>query len=262
MRLQLLFIELFLGSLFFGLLVLVFAPEALEFDGGSLGYEEGGHAQLVVVLGLVLVVVVFFVLISFFGHHGELFLLAAQLFFRLFLDALRLRVGTLDDSQGQIQQEIGTNEDQWHKEEEHPRSVGLLVHDHDLGPALERDALEHVEQGPEDVVKVGDVIVRVERALATKVALWALLTTTNHFFSFFVEQWVTRQIVHASLLEHAHEEVEPTNSEDQKEEEQHNDRVLQQRDSRSNGRDHDLQTLDLIDETEWSEHTEGTQGAE
>ena len=100
MRLQLLFIELFLGILLFGLLVLVLAPEALEFDSSSLSYEEGGHAQLVVVLGLILIVVVFFVLISFFGHHSELFLLATQFLFRLFLDALRLRVGTLDDSQG------------------------------------------------------------------------------------------------------------------------------------------------------------------
>ncbi len=86
---------------------------------------------------------------------------------------LSLRVGGLNDSQCEIKKEESTDKDHGYKKEYDQRRVGLLVHDHDFGPAFKSDALEDIEQGPEDIVKVGHIIVGIERHLTTEVSFWA-----------------------------------------------------------------------------------------
>ena len=62
-----------------------------------------------------------------------------------------------------------------------------MVHDHNFGPTFERNALKHVEEGPENVVKVGDIIVRVKRLFTAIVACRAGLIATDDFFTLIIE---------------------------------------------------------------------------
>ena len=105
-----------------------------------------------------------------------------------------------------------------------------MIHDHDLTPALEGDALKDIEQSPEDVVEVGYVIVRIERLFSTVVPFTALIRTTENLLALLVDLGVPSLDVHTSLLQEAHEEVEPADSKNEEEEEKHDDRVLQHRD--------------------------------
>ena len=83
------------------------------------------------------------------------------------------RVISLDDGQGKIEEEKGANEDERDEEKEGPGRVGLLVHDHNLTPALERDALEDIKERPEDIVEVRHIIVGIERLFTAVGAYWA-----------------------------------------------------------------------------------------
>ena len=91
-------------------------------------------------------------------HFKQLTLL---IFFNLLLLCLFLRVAGLDNSQVEVEQEESTNEYHRHEEEEGPRGVGLLVHDHYFGPTFHCDTLKHVEECPEDIIKIRDVKVRI-----------------------------------------------------------------------------------------------------
>ena len=156
--------------------------------------------------------------------HGQLLLL--QLPF-LLLDPLLGRLVTgLDDGQEQIEQEEGTDEHHGNEEEEGPGCVGLLIHDHDLGPALHGDALEDIEQGPEYVVEIGDVILWVQGLPSTEVANWAAKGATNYLLALFIDKSLASFNTDTPLLELAHEEVQATDGEDKEEEEQDNDSVL------------------------------------
>ena len=90
----------------------------------------------------------------------------------------------MNDCQIEIEKEKGTDEDHGHEKEESRAGVHLLVHDHDLRPTLKSDALKHVEKCPEDVVKVGYIIVRIERLFATVEANWTLNGTAQHLSAF------------------------------------------------------------------------------
>ncbi len=92
----------------------------------------------------------------------------------LFFDCiLCFRVRTLDDSQCEVEKKECADKDHRHKEEEDEWCVSHLVHDHDFRPAFKGNALEHIEEGPKDVVEVGDIIVGIESHLATEEAFWA-----------------------------------------------------------------------------------------
>ena len=137
---------------------------------------------------------------------------------------------TLNDSQCQVEEEERADEDEGNEEEEGPRGVGLLVHDHDFTPAFERDTLEHIKESPEDIVEVRDIIVRIERLFATVVAYWAFQRAANDLLASFIEQRNARHLIDTAHLEHTHEEVKATDRKDQEEEEQDDNRVLEDRD--------------------------------
>ena len=79
--------------------------------------------------------------------------------------------GAVNYRQSEVEQEECTNKDEGDEEEEDESRIGLLVHHHDVGPAFTRDALKDDEQGPEDVIKVCNSIIRIRVHLATEVAL-------------------------------------------------------------------------------------------
>ena len=54
----------------------------------------------------------------------------------------------VDDGEGEIEEEEGADEDEGHEEEERVVGVDSLIHDHDVGPAFERDALKDSHHGP------------------------------------------------------------------------------------------------------------------
>ena len=64
------------------------------------------------------------------------------------------------------------------------------------------------------------------------------------------------------MLQLAHEEVKATDRKDEEEEEQDYDGVLKHRDSLHDRRYDNLQAIDVVHETKWSQHTERTQGCE
>ena len=68
---------------------------------------------------------------------------------------------TLNDGKSQIKQEKGSNKDHRHEEEEGPRGVGFHVHDHDVWPSFQTDALENIEECPENVVEIRYIIVGI-----------------------------------------------------------------------------------------------------
>lgn len=156
--------------------VFVALPELFELLSGAPSYIEllNTDIQILVVrvlLGILVLVLFLIVALALLlaRHSHQLLLLLELLLFTL--DALlSLLVLGLNDGQGQVEQEKGTDEYHRHEEEERPWSVGLLVHDHNLGPALHSDALENIQEGPENIVKVGDVKVWVQRLLATEIA--------------------------------------------------------------------------------------------
>ena len=74
-------------------------------------------------------------------------MIALGLFLKLSLSNLYLILGerTVDDSKCQVEQEEGADEYQEKEEEEDETGVHFLVHDHDVGPAFQGDALEYDE---------------------------------------------------------------------------------------------------------------------
>ena len=220
--------------LFCKLFLLVLPPRNVFFElfDCALGNEELSDSNVqVLAIGVlpavdihVFIVVALAVLLFGGLGHGEL--LFPHLPFFL-LDPLLGRLVTgLDDGQEQIEQEECTDEHHGDEEEERPWRIRLLIHDHDLRPALHGDALEDIEQSPENVVEVGDVIVRIEGLPSTKVANWAAKRATNYLFALFVDQSCTSIYTDTSLLQLAHEEVQATDGEDKEEEEQDNNSVL------------------------------------
>ena len=167
----LLFHELFLESF----LPLVLLPELDELDGGSLGDEEVGHAD---VPSLLRIILRFNFIASSRGLalrcscHFRLLLL--KLLFRSIRFILSLLVGCLDNGERQVEKEEGADEDHGHEEENGERRIHFLVHDHDFGPAFERDALEDIEERPENIVKIRHVEVGIQCLFATVIADRAL----------------------------------------------------------------------------------------
>ena len=122
-------------------------PELFHFVSGPSRNEKGCHADVRSFGGAVVAVFVAAlpVVIGLAnGRPGHLLLLLLQLELGGLGLTLGLRVCTLDDGQCQIEQEKRANKDHGDEEEYGERMVGLLVHDHDLGPALQRNALENV----------------------------------------------------------------------------------------------------------------------
>lgn len=198
---------------------LVGFPIGDHLDSGTLGHEESVHADVEVCTFGSTSIIIVVVLCIFLRCHNQFFLLFLELCLCSLDLALRLGVGRVDDSQGQIQQEKGSDEDHGNEEEEHPWGVGLLVHDHDLGPALHSDALEDIEEGPGDVVEVSHVIVGVESVLAAEVPRGANLLTADDLFTFIVQGGNARIDGDAALHEQAHEQVQATDGEDEEEKE-------------------------------------------
>lgn len=115
-------------------------------------------------------------------------MLDSQFLFLGFDPCLSFRVGTIDNGQSQIKEEKRANKHQGYEVEENERCVGLLVHHHDVTPAFKRDALEHIKERPEDIVKICHIVVWVQGLLATVVARWTLVITTDDFCAFVVQK--------------------------------------------------------------------------
>ena len=94
-----------------------------------------------------------------------------------------------------------------------------MVHDHDLTPALQRDTLEDVEEGPEDVVEIRDVIIGIQGLFTTEIARFTFIVTTDDLLAVFIQQGRACVLPNATLLKHSHEEIEAADGEDQEEEE-------------------------------------------
>ena len=204
---------------------------------GSPRHIKADNSNVVIIRSCTLVgILVFVVLVTIFASftfpraHSKLLLLLLELELLRFIDGLSRRILCLNEGQDQIKKEECTNEHHGHEEEERPHGVGFLVHDHDLGPALHRDALEHVEQGPEDVIKVSDIVVRIERLSAAHVVGRAVKRATDDLLAFLIDQGRAIVNSYAALLEHAHKEVETADGEDEEEEEEDDDRILEERD--------------------------------
>ena len=113
-------------DLFGVLCYLVAVPESFKLVGGAFSDEKVGDSNVVRQSRCIVIST------TFLGLNGKFFLLAFQLLLLRFDVILSLRVGTLDDGQGQIEKEKGANEDHGDEEKDGKRRVGLLVHDHDL----------------------------------------------------------------------------------------------------------------------------------
>ena len=114
----------------------------------------------------------------------------------------------------------------------------------------------------EDVVKIRGVVVRIECLLAAVVADGATcLAAAEQLFAFIVYKTAPCVLVHTARHEQAHEEVQPADGEDQQEEEHHNERVFQHWDGFHDGLHDTLETLNIVDESEGAQDTEGTKGA-
>lgn len=128
-------------------LLLVVLPELDKASTRPFSYVVLSHANLEPTLARVFVITAYIIvgLLRLGCGCQELLLLLENSLLGLFLLLLGFRVFGLDDGQVQVEQEEGTEEDKRHEEEDDKWRVGLLVHDHDVRPALERHALENVE---------------------------------------------------------------------------------------------------------------------
>ena len=156
--------------------------EFYELLGSTFCDEKFENAQRSLIFSIIHQLLLCFILFVF--RRVNLHLVESQFLFLIFDALLGLWVGAIDNGKSQVQEEEGTDEDERDEEKEDYWGVGLLIHDHNLWPALQCDALEHVEKGPEDVVKVGHVVVRIECGLATVVAYWARLTPADDLLAF------------------------------------------------------------------------------
>lgn len=135
----------------------------LGVDSGSDGLTDG---PLVLVVECVVHLVVVKMGVSGLLQFVGLFLLL------VFIVCLReLRV---DDCEKQVEQEEGTCEDHNDEENEDEVGEGPLHHGLDVGPALKRNALEHVQQRVLDRIKVCNAVVWICVLLSAKVATRAL----------------------------------------------------------------------------------------
>ena len=208
------------------------SPEGLEFCSSSFGHEEFSDAKAA--LGPLVACHSTSVLLVVSGRlPGQTVLFLLQFLFLGFYTSLGFRVGAVDNGQSQVQEEKGTDEYDSNKEEEHCRMVCLLIHDNGLTPAFKCDTLEDVQKGPEDIVKVGHIVVRIERLLATEITARTFFVATNDLNTIVIEQCHACVDLDASLENHAHEKVESTDAEDEHEEDQDEDCVLQKCNSTS-----------------------------
>ena len=127
-------------------LVLQFLPlvELEQSLGGALRDEVLSHAQSKCICGTLTIFIFIHSFLLLRGGLRQLFQLAALTLLSLENLLLLDRVLGLDDREIQIEQEKGAKEDQGHEEENDERRIRFLVHDHDVGPAFQRHALENV----------------------------------------------------------------------------------------------------------------------
>jgi hypothetical protein len=85
----------------------------------------------------------------------------------------------VNNSQGQVQQEEGTDEYQWHEVQEHVVGEALLHLTLDITPTLKCYTLEHSEYAIEQVIEVRDTIVGVCTCFTAKVTTGALCSRAH-----------------------------------------------------------------------------------
>ena len=134
----------------------------LGVDSGSDGLTDG--PLILVVEGVVHLVLVELYVPRLLQLVGLLLLLVL---------VVGLRELGVDDGEEQVQKEEGASEDHSDEDDEGNIVEGALHHALDVGPALQGDALEHVEQGVLDRVEVGHSIVGIVVLLAAEVPAWA-----------------------------------------------------------------------------------------
>jgi hypothetical protein len=130
----------------------------------------------------------------------------------LFVSLGELRI---DDSQGQVQQKEGSNEDQGQEVQKDDVSVGLLHLLLDITPSFKGHRLEHTQQGVHYVVEVGDSKVWVLVGSAAEVTTWTFNASAK---------WLIRGMhlscldAHAPFHQIARHQVGSSNGEDGEEE--------------------------------------------
>ena len=138
------------------------APICDHFLCGAFGYEKFCHAKVTLCLLLFLrLFMIVFVIITLLRSFSYLILFMSQLGFLRFETCLSFRVRIIDDCQCQVEEEKGTDENESGEEEKDEGCVSFLVHNHDIRPTLECNALKYIKKRPEDVIKVRYIIVRV-----------------------------------------------------------------------------------------------------
>ena len=119
----------------------------LQFNSSSFGNKELCHANVLWFSAAALVIFVIIcsivLLLGRTASHFFCFLLSLCHFglFQVLCDLIR----ALDDGKGQVEEEKRADKHHGHKEEECPRCESFLVHDHNVGPAFQSDALENIK---------------------------------------------------------------------------------------------------------------------
>ena len=146
-----------------------------------------------------------------------------------------LRELGVDDGEEQVQKEEGAGEDHRDENDEGDVVEGTLHHALDVGPALEGDALEHVKEGVLDRVEVGDSEVGVVVLLAAEVAAGAACARRAAKDVVGVQRSGLDR--YATLFQGASQQLETADRKHDEKEEQDQQSVSQQRDSRQEGHD-------------------------
>ena len=138
------------------------APILNQFLGSTFGNEKLSNAKVAhSFLFIFRLLQIVFEIVSFLGGFSNLILFMSELGLLCLKTCLCFRILIIDDCECQIEEEEGADENESCEEEKYERRIGLLVHDHDIRPTLKRDALEDIQKGPKDVVKVRYIVVRV-----------------------------------------------------------------------------------------------------
>ena len=113
---------------------------------------------------------------------------------------MRLRERTVNNGQKQINQEKGTNENHWQEKNERDICIGLLIHDHDIRPALQSHTLEHNQQRIHYVVTISYTKGGILVLFAAKIAFRTSVVTATKVVTIFPVDLYTIFDTHTSFF--------------------------------------------------------------
>ena len=146
-----------------------------------------------------------------------------------------------DDSQGQVQQDEGADEDERHPVQERPRVEGVLRLIHHEHPAFQGDGLENRHEGHEDVVKARHVVVGGVLQHATEGVRRACVHAATQPVVIGVQ--LASGDEEAALVHDTHPQLQPDDAEDDEVEENDQQSVAQEGDGVQEGVHEHLQAL-------------------